>query len=344
MTVPSIRLVTLWGGPLPKYLPLFLGTAARNPTVEFVFVADSPQPYVVPRNVRWVEMSMPDLLSAMGSRLGCDVSRAAPYKLCDLKPAFGVALADLLDGCDFWGHVDCDIVLGDLRAFANEEQLARNDVLSFWGHGFIHGPLTIWRNVDNINQLYRRADWRQAFEADDYVGFDETGKRWSRAARRPIPVAERRARGELACITDVVYEAAAQGSVRVYDQLHIVQARPRAQRQKIALRWKGRGLTKAEDGEPLAFFHIHWAKSDAERGDPAYVLPAWRWDELPEQFAITRRHIGVIDTTFRVAYVNSLAATLSGRLHDRARRIRDSLPTALKIFHPRRTRQPSPAE
>ena len=318
---PSVRLVTLWSGPLPGYLPLFLGTAAHNRTVEFVFVADAAPPGPLPPNVRWVERSFADLVGAMGDRLGCDLSRAAPYKLCDVKPAFGVALGGVLDGCDFWGHVDCDAVLGDLRVFATDDRLAAHDVLSFKGRRFVHGPLTLWRNDEAVNRLYERAGWRRIFEADRYLGFDETGQRWG-AARRPLPVAERQARGETECITDVVYTAAAGGEVRVYDGDHVVETKPRAEVPDLALLWDRGALTRATTGRPLALFHIHWAKSDVERGDPAYRLPPWGWDELPERFGITRGGIGPVGLGFRLAQAEVAGRAATRRLRAAGRRIR----------------------
>ena len=317
---PRVRLVTTWGGPLPGYLPLFFGTAARNPTIEFVFVADSAQPYLLPPNVRWVERSFADLLESMGDRLGCDLSRARPYKLCDVKPTFGVALGDLLGGCDFWGHMDCDTVLGDLRAFATDERLAEHDVLSFKGRGFVHGPLTLWRNDPAVNRLYERADWRDVLEDPLSLAFDETCHRWGKD-RRPTPVAERRAKGETASITDVVYTAAADGELQVYDGDHIVETKPRDEVPRLALLWDQGHLTDVVRHQPLAFFHIHWAKSDAERGDPPYGLPPWRWDELPGRFGITRQGIGPVDAAYRVARLDAVGRDAVQWLSAHGRRV-----------------------
>jgi len=140
----TVRLITTWSGPLPRYFPLFFGTAACNPTIEFIFVADSSQPYSLPQNVKWVEMPFPEILRYMGERLGCDLSHVKPYKMCDFKPAFGIAFADLLAGCDFWGHVDCDLVLGYLRSFISIGQKATStgvilNMLFRLGNG-IHFP------------------------------------------------------------------------------------------------------------------------------------------------------------------------------------------------------------
>ena len=310
----SIRLVTTWSGPLPKYLPLFLGTAAHNPTVEFLFVADSPQPYALPSNVRWVERSLPDLLNGMSDRLGCDLRRAEPFKLCDVRPAFGVALADLLEGCDFWGNVDCDLVLGNLRAFATDERLANHDILSFKGRRYVHGPLTLWRNDEAINRIYELADWRRTFEAAEYLGFDETCKRWG-SDRNPRTVAERRARGEMACISDVVYTMPPEIAPRIYDGNHIEEGEP--YRPPYALRWEDGTLYDTVRRHPLAFYHLLWTKRD-----PTYELPEWRWDELPDRFGITRRTIGLVGFNFYTTRIRGAGHVSTHRLMRVVRRLK----------------------
>ena len=324
---PSIRLVTVWSGPPPPYLPLFFGTAAHNPTVEFVFVADTPAPGALPPNVRWVWRPFPDLLAGMGRRLGCDLGAATPYKLCDLKPALGVALGDVLEGADFWGHVDCDVVLGDLRAFVPAERLAAHDVLAFAGHGIVHGPLTLWRNREPVNRLYERADWRAVFEAPEYLGFDETGHRWNDALDR-ASVAERRARGETASMTDVVCEAVERGEVRFFDANHQLHALTRARTPRLALVWERGALTDTVWRRPLAYFHLLLAKGDAEREGVPYGYPPWRWDELPERFGITRDGVGPVDVAFRRAQAEARYRAARGRL---SRAVRRRVPGLLRL-------------
>ena len=172
----SVKLITIWSGPLPGYLPIYFGTVNKNPTIDFIFVADSPEPGPLPKNIQWIEMSFPGLLGYFGENIGCNVSGAIPFKMCDFKPAFGDAFKDVLNDCDFWGHIDCDVVLGDLRFFLSQDRLENYDILFFKGHGFIHGPLTLWRNSSYVNQLYQRSPWQEIFKSDQYVGFDETGK------------------------------------------------------------------------------------------------------------------------------------------------------------------------
>ena len=39
-----------------------------------------------------------------------------PYKLCDLKPFFGRLFPEAVDGYDWWGYTDTDMLLGNLRS------------------------------------------------------------------------------------------------------------------------------------------------------------------------------------------------------------------------------------
>lgn len=316
---PKIRLIVVWSGNLPNYFPIFLGTAARNRTIDFAVFSDAKAPDRLPENVQWFCGSHAERVAQMGQQLDCNLDHVAPFKLCDLRPAFGVAFSEALAGYDFWGSIDCDTVLGDLRAFATDQRLNQFDILSFKGRGFIHGPLTLWRNCDRINGLYREADWRRVFAAEEYLGFDETGKRWG-GDRLPRSVAERLARNEVPCISDIVYKTAETGRVTVYDGDHIVETKPLKQVPFLAMTWKHGRLRNSVDGRPLAFFHIHWAKSDANRGDPEFQLPSWDWERFPDCFKITRRRIGAGNLEFSRALLKARTERQLSKLRARLSR------------------------
>jgi hypothetical protein len=296
---PSLALITLWSGPLPSYLRLFLLTAGANPTVDFLFVADSPAPPDLPPNVRWIERPFDDVVVGMEQQLGCPLAVPEPYKLVDFKPAFGVALADLLAGYDFWGHVDCDIVFGDIRSFVTDERLANHDLLTFRGRDFIYGPLTIYRNVEAVNRLYERApDWQATLSDPAVHSFTETCRR-SRIKESPLPPDARLARGERVSMTDAAFDAADRGLIRLYDADHVVETNPK--RFPVRVRYE-RGRLYDESPEwrryedntivfepiseprPVLFFHLLYTKRD-----PFYFVPVW--SELPDRFVITNRGI-----------------------------------------------------
>ena len=81
-------------------------------------------------NVRIVDSSLEQFNSLASERLGLSISIHEPYKLCDLKPAYGVIFAEYLSGYDFWGNADIDVVYGNVRSCLTEELLSKYDVIS----------------------------------------------------------------------------------------------------------------------------------------------------------------------------------------------------------------------
>jgi hypothetical protein len=345
MPTNTLGLVTIWAGPLPAYLPLFLLTAGRNATVEFVFICDQPAPdRPLPSNVRWVHRSVEAMVDQIGERLGLVLELEGAYKLIDFKPAFGVALADDLVGFDFWGHVDCDLVLGDLRSFATDAVLDANDLVMFRGREFVHGPLTLYRNCDRINRLFERApDWKDTFTDPRPRSFTEQAHR-DRIRTSALAPQERMARAERVSMTDVAFHAAAVGEIRLHDQDHVNESPP--DRFPVALRYddghlfdealvrehyRRRALVVRPQLRPreVAYFHLLFAKQDDR-----FVVPDW--PALPRRFVI--RRMGITDDptlTWRYKVSNTLSsaapyvrARARGRYRDArkgARRIRRSI-------------------
>lgn len=296
MPAPRIGLVTIWSGPLPHYLPLFLLTAGRNASVEFVFLCDRPAPPGLPANVRWVHRPIGEVIDQLADRLGLALALEGAYKLVDFKPTFGVTLADELAGFDFWGHVDCDLVLGDLRSFATPEVLAGHDLVMFRGRGFVHGPLALYRNCERVNRLFERApDWRETLTDPHTRSFTEMAHR-DRIRTSASPPEERAARGERVSMTDVAFDAADTGDIRIYDEDHVNESP--TDRFPVALRYEDGHLfdeaplleryhdrslvVRPQLGErEIAYFHLLFAKQDRR-----FAVPAWQ--ELPDRFVIQR--------------------------------------------------------
>jgi hypothetical protein len=132
-------LIGRWGT-WPGYTPLLLKGISANPTVSFFVLSDTAPARRLPKNARHVALSLDALLARLRSTVGCTLNTLqadkhfatgpSAAKTNDLKPFWGVAFADLLKPFAFWGYLQEDILLGDLRAFATEELLARSDVVS----------------------------------------------------------------------------------------------------------------------------------------------------------------------------------------------------------------------
>lgn len=168
----SIALLSVYLGRLPGWLPIWLNSCATNNDIEFYLITDHPQdvPYV-PTNVKIITMSISEIRGRFSRAAGFSVELQKPYKICDFKPLFGSAFQDLIGGVDFWGHTDIDMFFGRLRHFLTEDRLKKHIRL------YVAGHLSLFRNNDIGNQLYRRPnkrlDWRTAFTNPQSYHFDE---------------------------------------------------------------------------------------------------------------------------------------------------------------------------
>jgi uncharacterized protein DUF6625 len=136
---PSIRLVVPYFGARPSYLPLVVRSMAANPDVEWLMLTDAPVPGA-PANLTVQRWELADLVARFQRHVDVPLAVEGPYKLCDLRPAFGEVLADELAGCDFWGHCDLDVVFGRIRDHLPPEAFAFDKVL-------VQGNFALYRNT-----------------------------------------------------------------------------------------------------------------------------------------------------------------------------------------------------
>lgn len=166
-----------WYGRKPWYWPLFERSAA-SVGMDVVVVADRGFA-VGAANFRVVEMSLGELRARAADALGCDVRLEGGYKLCDMKPMYGLVFADLLKGYDYWAFGDCDVVYGRMMDdFIRRVADGGYDVASA-RREWVSGPFTLMRNTAKANELFMRADgWRDVLSAPGCQGFDEFGRYW----------------------------------------------------------------------------------------------------------------------------------------------------------------------
>ena len=144
----KIAIIICWLGPLPDMFRLWCKSCAANPTVDWLLFTDQ-EPENVPENIHVHRSSLEAIADLARRKLrDPDLSLEKPYKLCDYKPMYGTMFADYLNGYDFWGHCDLDMVFGDLRGFFTDELLERYDKLLACGH------LSLYRNTPDVNARY----------------------------------------------------------------------------------------------------------------------------------------------------------------------------------------------
>lgn len=105
-----------------------------------------------------------------------------PYKLCDYRPMYGLIFEDYLNGYQYWGHCDNDLIFGCITNFVSDEQLERYDRI------FTRGHLTIYRNIDEVNRFFQKdsickdlPSWHKVVSSSTGYVFDEwlgTSRMW----------------------------------------------------------------------------------------------------------------------------------------------------------------------
>lgn len=165
------KLITIscYFGKLPEHFPEFLRSLERNPSIDFLLVTDCcvSNP---PKNVKVYSCTFEEVKKRMQMVADFPIVLDRPYKLCDYRPAWGIAFHDLIEGYDFWGHCDMDMIFGDIRSFLPESVLEQKDKIYKFGH------LTYYRNSEENNNRYKLdggVSYMEVFTTPKACAFDE---------------------------------------------------------------------------------------------------------------------------------------------------------------------------
>lgn len=159
-------------GKLPESVNMWLLSCKMNPTVNWVLVTDDKTQYDYPHNVKVVYYTYEDFKKKIQDNYDFTINIYKPWKLCEFRPAFGEIFADLLQGYDFWGQCDMDLIWGDIRKFVTDDMLEKYDKIGFQGHS------TLYRNTPENNAIYKSEipgllSYKEVFMSDKGCSFDE---------------------------------------------------------------------------------------------------------------------------------------------------------------------------
>jgi hypothetical protein len=148
-------------GRWPEWFFLFLETCRFNQTIDWLFFTDCGAINEAPSNVRFIDMPFDEIGSRASRKLGFPVRLRTPYKLCDLKLAYGKIFEEFTDGFEYWGFGDVDVVYGNIREALTNEMLC-HDLISFH-RDHISGHLCLLKNIEMNRTLYSRvADFQSS--------------------------------------------------------------------------------------------------------------------------------------------------------------------------------------
>lgn len=171
----KIAFLIAYFGKWPEWMPLFIDSIERNSTVDFHFITDCDTTISSAENVIFHKSSFEEYVSQAQEKLGVSINIPDPYKICDLRPFFGIIHADIINGYDFFGWTDIDLLFGDIRSFYSHELLAKYDVLS--SHEIrLAGHCALLRTTKKFREMgYKVYDWKKALLNPKFVGIDEHG-------------------------------------------------------------------------------------------------------------------------------------------------------------------------
>ncbi len=175
-----IVIINPYFGKMPHWFLYYLKTCAYNPSIDFLIFTDDDDFIEYAKengnnsNIKVIPFSLSEVKKRIETILGFPVVLDRAYKLCDYKPAYGEIFSDYIEGYDFWGHSDVDLLWGNIRRFVTDVILDQYDRV------YTRGPFSLYRNEKSVNAWYRtlkgkagREDWKTVYTTDVNWAFDE---------------------------------------------------------------------------------------------------------------------------------------------------------------------------
>lgn len=171
----KVCVIGVYFGKLPNYFNIWMRSVEYNKNIDFLLVTDQIIDKL-PVNLRVYSCNLNSLKNRIQSKLGYEISFEKPYKSCDFRPSFGIVFNDYLNGYDYWGYCDFDLIFGDLQSFFEKYNIFQYDRFLPMGH------LGLYRNTDENNKrfmivLNEKINYKHIFTDYHNFAFDEIGSR-----------------------------------------------------------------------------------------------------------------------------------------------------------------------
>jgi len=171
-----IAIIVFFFGKPPWYFDFFIKSCQDNSTIDFLFFLDHKPKKTAYSNLSFFDFSISNFNELASEKLNFDINISNGYKVCDLRPAFGVIFSDYLENYDFWGYSDIDIIFGNLRSFHSNDLLNQYDFISV-KPSYPSGFYALFRNTEKLNTLfYKSKDYKRIFQAKENFLFEECGR------------------------------------------------------------------------------------------------------------------------------------------------------------------------
>ncbi len=290
----KILVIIVHFGPWPPWINFFLQSCSWNRKIDWLLVSDQKRPEELPPNMQFFPSGLEAFGEKIGDCFGFPVRLVNPYKICDYRPAFGEIFSDHLQGYDYWGYSDLDLIYGSIRTFIEKPLKERADVIGV-RKKYLAGHFVLLKNDPGILALYKQYPGYEAVFKDTthHYGFDERsylfGKRlWPDSSIPPfrsvyaclerignkikyrLAPAERKRNRDLDQITR---ELAKNGEIVLFreDLVRSDQWYEKNGKTDWAIVWENGRLTDLQNGEEFLHFHLLRSKKN-----PAFSVDEWK--------------------------------------------------------------------
>ncbi|WP_143455759.1 DUF6625 family protein [Limosilactobacillus reuteri] len=163
-------------GKFPNYWKLWLKSAVNNEDYDFYIFTDSKLEVSFP-NIKVINIQFEKFKALLQSKVSFKINLKRPYKLCDYKPMYGLALFNYIKEYPYWGFCDIDVILGDLNKFLTKPMLEGYDKIYHLGHMTLlknnQKCNLLWKSKHHINGPNSPYRYDEAFKTPYVCNFDE---------------------------------------------------------------------------------------------------------------------------------------------------------------------------
>lgn len=167
-----IIIIDYFADSFPEWFPCFLKSCEYNPTISWLIHSDCLYEYEIPENVNIEYLSGKEYIDYVSQKLDISFQPKTFQKICDIKPMFGYLWEDSIEGYDFWGFGDLDVIYGDLRHHLDEQVLEHNIIST---HNWcLSGHMCLFINKKWTRNVFRKIkNWKEIAQDQEPKRFDE---------------------------------------------------------------------------------------------------------------------------------------------------------------------------
>lgn len=169
----KIAMIMPYFGKWPKWINLFFYSCGKNEFIDFYIFSDYPKPHNLSKNIIFTSISWEEYCKQISDALDVNFKDVEPYKLCDIRPAYGYIYQNILDNYQFWGYGDIDLSYGNLKSWLTNKLLDKYNIISTHANR-LSGHFCLIRNTaPNRNAFRKFKNWKKRITDKKVYGFDE---------------------------------------------------------------------------------------------------------------------------------------------------------------------------